>query len=101
MLEVIEKENLIDNATRTGNYLLEKLKGFPQLQNIRGKGLMIGFDLPEELKDLRKQLLYKHKIFTGAAGAQTIRLLPSLTLTIHQADEFLEVLEEELSEIKV
>lgn len=97
VLEVIEKENLIENAAKTGNYLMNKLQPFSQLKGLRGKGLMIGFDVPEELKELRKNLLFKHKIFTGAAGNQTIRLLPSLALNQKQADEFLEAMEEELS----
>ncbi len=96
VLEVIEKENLSDNALKIGNYLLENVAKFTRLQKVRGKGLMIGFDVPEELKDLRQKLLFDHKIFTGASGSYTIRLLPSLTLTKRQADEFLEALEEEV-----
>lgn len=97
VLEVIENEHLVNNALKTGNYLLNKLKEFPQLENIRGKGLMIGFDVPDELKDLRKNLLFNHHIFTGASGSNTIRLLPSLALTTRQADEFLEAMSEELA----
>jgi acetylornithine aminotransferase len=97
VLEVIEKEKLLENTLKVGNYLMDKSKEFPLLQNIRGKGLMIGFDVPDELKDLRKNLLFQHKIFTGAAGTNTIRLLPSLALTIRQADEFLEAMDEELA----
>lgn len=94
VLEVIENEKLIENALEKGNYLMDKLKEFSPLQNIRGEGLMIGFDVPDALKDLRKKLLFEHKIFTGAAGTNTIRLLPSLALTTRQADEFLEAMEE-------
>ena len=72
VLEVIEKENLIQNAAEIGKYLMEELKKIPQLQNVRGRGLMIGFDVPEELKDLRKNLLWKHKIFTGEAKPNVI-----------------------------
>ncbi|HEX5552214.1 MAG TPA: aminotransferase class III-fold pyridoxal phosphate-dependent enzyme [Chitinophagaceae bacterium] len=96
VLEVIETEKLIANAATLGDYLMDKLRGFAPLQHIRGKGLMIGFDVPEELKDLRRELLVHHKIFTGAAGTRTIRLLPSLALSIRQADEFLEAMEEAL-----
>src|SRR5580704_3506666 len=67
VLEVIEQEKLIANAAATGNYLMEELKKIPQLQNIRGKGLMIGFDVPEKLKDLRKNLLFRQQVFTGEA----------------------------------
>jgi acetylornithine/N-succinyldiaminopimelate aminotransferase len=96
VLEVIEQERLMENAATVGSYLMEKLKKIPQLQNIRGKGLMIGFDVPEELKELRKNLLFKHHIFTGEAKPNTIRLLPSLALRKKDADEFLESIEEEI-----
>ena len=89
VLEVIEKENLMENAVKVGEYLIDELKKFLHLQNVRGKGLMIGFDVPEELKDLRKNLLWKHKIFTGEAKPNVIRLLPSLALKKKDADNFL------------
>lgn len=95
VLEVMEKEKLMQNAEIVGNYLMEELKKIPALGNVRGKGLMIGFDVPDALSDLRKNLLNKHKIFTGQAKPNVIRLLPSLTLTIKEADIFLKVLEEE------
>jgi acetylornithine aminotransferase len=80
---------------------MEKLRTFDVLENVRGKGLMIGFDVPEALQNLRKELLFNHHIFTGASGTRTVRLLPSLALTLEQADYFLEVLEEELQQNKV
>jgi acetylornithine aminotransferase len=89
VLEVIEKDNLIVNAANVGNYLQEELKKITALQNVRGKGLMIGFDVPEALKDLKKTLLTEFKVFTGEAKPNVIRLLPSLALTKLQADEFL------------
>jgi acetylornithine aminotransferase len=101
VLEVIAEEKLIANAASTGTYLMEKLAEMEGLENIRGRGLMIGFDVPEELSELRKHLLYKHNIFTGAAASRTIRLLPSLALTIRQADEFLEAMEEEMRTVAV
>lgn len=101
VLDVLKEEKLIENAGRIGDYLMEKLAEMEVLENIRGRGLMIGFDVPAELKDLRKQLLYKHHIFTGAAGGRTVRLLPSLALTVRQADEFLEALAEEISAVAV
>ena len=61
VLEVMEKENLMKNAEEIGNYLMEKLKKFRSLKNVRGKGLMIGFDVPDELKDLKKNLLQNIK----------------------------------------
>lgn len=97
VLEVMEQENLMQNAAATGAYLIEELKKFPQLQNVRGRGLMIGFDVPEALKDLRKNLLWKHKIFTGEAKPNVIRLLPSLALQQKEADLFLQALGEEIA----
>ena len=96
VLEVIEQENLISNAAETGNYLMAQLKKLRQLQKVRGKGLMIGFDLPENLKDLRKNLLTEQRIFTGEAKPNVIRLLPSLALRKKDADQFLEALQEEI-----
>jgi len=96
VLEVIEEEKLMENAKNIGDYLLGELKKIPALQNVRGKGLMIGLDVPEELKDLRKDLLFHQHIFTGEAKPNTIRLLPSLALSKKDADEFLESIREEL-----
>src|SRR5258708_3571018 len=96
LLEVIEQEKLIANADEVGNYLMAELKKIPQLQRVRGKGLMIGFDVPEALKDLRKNLLWHQRIFTGEAKPNTIRLLPSLALRKKDADEFLEAIQEEI-----
>jgi acetylornithine/N-succinyldiaminopimelate aminotransferase len=97
VLEVIEKEKLMHNAAEVGNYLMTELKKIPQLQNIRGRGLMIGFDVPEELKDLRKNLLWKHKIFTGESKPNVIRLLPSLALKKRDAEDFIDAISEEVA----
>lgn len=97
VLEVIESENLIDMAKQRGMYVRNKLKGLPGIANIRGRGLMIGFDVLPENKDLRKNLLYKHNIFTGEAKPNVIRLLPSLAISKKQVDEFMEAMVEELS----
>jgi len=96
VLEVIESEKLMQNAELVGKYLMEELSKIPELKNIRGKGLMIGFDVPEELKDLRKNLLMNHHVFTGEAKPNVIRLLPSLALRKKDADEFLEAVKEEI-----
>ncbi len=100
VLEVLEDEDLLNNAATVGNYLLDRLKEMEDLQNVRGRGLMIGFDVPPHLKDLKKNLLHKQHIFTGEAKPNVIRLLPSLALTQAQADEFLEGLEAEIKSIK-
>jgi acetylornithine/N-succinyldiaminopimelate aminotransferase len=97
VLEVIKQENLLKNAEDVGNYLLTEIEKIPALQNVRGKGLMIGFDVPEEMKELRSNLLNKHKIFTGHAKPNVIRLLPSLALSKKDADKFLKALKEEVS----
>jgi acetylornithine/N-succinyldiaminopimelate aminotransferase len=100
VLEVIEKENLVEQARQRGMYLMNRLKKIDGIQNVRGRGLMIGFDVPEELKDLRKNLLVNQNIFTGEAKPNVIRLLPSLAVTKKQVDEFLEALQEEIDELK-
>jgi acetylornithine/N-succinyldiaminopimelate aminotransferase len=100
VLEVIEEENLIEKAKQRGQYLMNLLKKIDGIENIRGKGLMVGFDVPEELKDLRKNLLYKHNIFTGESKPNTIRLLPSLAINRKQLDEFLEALKEEIEAMR-
>jgi len=96
VLEVIEREDLMNNARQTGSYLMEKLSAIPQIKNVRGVGLMIGFDVPDELKDLRKNLLWKQKIFTGEAKPNVIRLLPSLALKKRDAEDFIDALKEEI-----
>ena len=100
VLEVIEEENLIEIAKQRGMYLLNRLKAIEGIDNVRGRGLMIGFDVPEELKDLRKNLLFNHYVFTGEAKPNVIRLLPSLAISRKQVDEFLELLKEEIETLK-
>jgi acetylornithine aminotransferase len=86
VLEVIKSEKLLDNALSTGNYLTEALESVPGLQNVRGRGLMIGFEPPVHKADLRKQLLAEHRIFTGEAKPNTIRLLPALNISPAEVD---------------
>jgi acetylornithine/N-succinyldiaminopimelate aminotransferase len=99
VLEVIEQEQLINNANTVGNYILEELKKITTIKNVRGCGLMIGFDVPEEIKDLRKNLLWQQHIFTGEAKPNTIRLLPSLALTMQEAQMFLHALKTAVDEV--
>jgi len=99
VLEIIEKEKLMGNAVMIGKYLREELSAIPELKNIRGRGLMIGFDTPDELKDLKKNLLVNQKIFTGEAKPNVIRLLPSLALKKKDAEQFIESLKEEIHQI--
>ncbi len=97
VLEIIEEEKLMGNAVMIGKYLRDELSAIPELQNVRGRGLMIGFDVPDELKDLKKNLLWKQKIFTGEAKPNVIRLLPSLALKKRDAEMFIDSLKEEIN----
>ncbi|WP_345952035.1 aminotransferase class III-fold pyridoxal phosphate-dependent enzyme [Mucilaginibacter sp. PAMB04274] len=90
VLEEIEENNLMQNAAEVGQYLITELRKFEQVIEVRGRGLMIGIELPQELADVRKELLYKHHIFTGEAKPNVVRLLPALNLTKAHADQFLE-----------
>ena len=90
VLEVIERDNLMQNASEIGGYLISELKKFDKVKEVRGRGLMIGIELPEELAHVRKDLLFKHHIFTGEAKPNVVRLLPALNLTKAYADRFLE-----------
>jgi acetylornithine aminotransferase len=101
VLEVIEDEGLIKQVEERGRYLLAELMKIKDIQNVRGKGLIIGFDVADELKDLRKNLLQKHHIFTGEAKPNVIRLLPALNLSIEAIDKFLEVLRVEVKALKM
>ena len=89
VLDVMKNENLVANAANTGAYLIEKMKSFPKIKDIRGKGLMIGIEMEMPAKELRNKLLFEEKVFTGASGTHVIRLLPPLTLTNGDADVFL------------
>jgi acetylornithine/N-succinyldiaminopimelate aminotransferase len=96
VLEVMEKEDLVKNAATIGAYWLEKLGGLAKITGLRGRGLMIGIDLPGDFKHVRNNLLLKHHIFTGEAKPNTIRLLPSLAVSKEEADIFLNALNAEL-----
>ena len=96
VLEVIESEDLIANAIAMGEYLAGALQAIPGIGNVRGRGLMIGFDMPADRPDLKKQLLFTHRIFTGEAKPNVIRLLPSLALRKEEADMFLDAVRQEI-----
>ncbi|WP_461638065.1 aspartate aminotransferase family protein [Labilibaculum euxinus] len=89
VLEVIEEEQLIDNANRLGDYLISELKDNKAIKAIRGRGLMIGIDL-EDMPKIRKQLLEEYGIFTGSSGSTTLRLLPPLSITKKEVDQFIQ-----------
>ena len=90
VLDVIEGEGLIDNAAKVGAHLLDELKKLPQLKDVRGRGLMIGVEFEQPIKELRSRLLHEQKVFTGVSGTNVIRLLPPLCLSMDEADLFLE-----------
>ncbi|MDP3467645.1 MAG: aminotransferase class III-fold pyridoxal phosphate-dependent enzyme [Daejeonella sp.] len=97
VLEVMEQDDLMKNAEEIGNYLIKELNQIPQITEIRGRGLMIGIELSEEYANVKKDLLFKHRIFTGEAKPNVIRLLPALNLTKEDADQFLAALKAELN----
>ncbi len=89
VLDVIENENLIENAGRVGEYLLSELNKVKGLKDVRGRGLMIGIELDGTVAELRRRLLFGKHIFTGGAGISTLRLLPALCVGRKEADYFL------------
>ena len=89
VLDIMEKESLVENSAKVGEFLIEELSKLPGIKEIRGRGLMIGIEFDEPIKDVRNKLLFEEKVFTGVAGANTIRLLPPLTLTMEEAKDFL------------
>ena len=88
VLDIIENEHLVENAARIGDYFAEALSQDKAVKEYRGKGLMIGLELKDEYVGLRDRLLFEKRFFTGAAGAQVIRLLPSLTVSRQTAEAF-------------
>lgn len=89
VLDVIRNENLLQNVNSVGEYLMNELKAIPQIKEIRGKGLMIGMEFDEPIKDIRRRLLFEEHVFTGVSGTNVIRLLPPLSLTMNEAKEFI------------
>lgn len=101
VLDVIEKEKLVENAHQVGQYIFEKLVAFSSDYEVRGLGLMIGIELKFPVKELRHKLLFEHLIFTGFSGQNIVRLLPPLTLSFEQADEFIAAFKKVFTEISV
>ncbi|MGN1173492.1 MAG: aspartate aminotransferase family protein [Muribaculaceae bacterium] len=90
VLDVFEEEKLVENAANVGEYLLNALRGLKGVKEVRGRGLMIGIEMEEPAKELRKNLIFTHHVFTGATGTHVIRLLPPLSLSMEQAKDFVE-----------
>ena len=99
VLEVMQEEDLMKNAEVVGDYLVTELNQLPNIKEVRGKGLMIGIELPEEFKMVKRNLLFNHKIFTGEAKPNVIRLLPALNISKLEADIFLLALKKELASV--
>lgn len=89
VIDIFNTENLIENAAKTGEYLSTELKKFPQVKDVRGRGLMIGIEFDFPVKDIRNKLLFEQKVFTGVSGTNVIRLLPPLCLSTEEAEEFI------------
>jgi len=89
VIDVMQAENLVENAAVVGNYLIDELKKLPQIKEVRGCGLMIGLEFDTPIKTMRDRLLFEEKVFTGATGSNVFRLLPPLCVTKDEADEFL------------
>lgn len=89
VLDVIEQEQLVDNAAKVGAYLMEELKKLQQtdahIVDVRGDGLMIGIEYDQPIKALRNALVHDEHVFTGAASTNILRLLPPLTLSLDEA----------------
>ncbi len=95
VLEVMEKENLVQHTSEMGEYVLEKLKAIPQIKELRGRGLMIGIELEESCAPVRKRLLEDFKIFTGSASNKnTLRILPPLNVGKEALDYFVDCLQD-------
>ena len=102
VLDVMESENLVENAREVGEYLMEKLKELkqtePHIVDVRGRGLMIGIELDIPHKDVRRRLIFNEHCFTGCSGTNILRLLPPLCMTKAMADEFIEKLKKAFKE---
>lgn len=94
VLEVIDKEYVVNNAAGLGKYLMQELRKIKGVTEVRGRGLMIGVDTEIPQKEVRSRLLKEHHILSGYSGSYTLRLLPALTITRKEADEFLKAFRE-------
>ncbi len=101
VLDVIERERLVENAEKVGDHIISELKKLqathPHILDVRGRGLMIGIQLDMPYKEVRRRLVEEEHCFVGCSGTDTLRLLPPLCLTIDEADQFIEKLKTVLS----
>lgn len=97
VLEIIERENLIENAAEMGAYFKSKAAAIPQVERVKGRGLMLGLEFGFEVSDLRKRLIYRQKMFTGSAKDKyVLRILPALNIRREHLDLFFDALKTEL-----
>lgn len=96
VLDIFKQENLVENAREVGEYLMAQLREIPQIKEVRGRGLMIGLEFEEPIKEIRRRLLFEQHVFTGATGTHVLRLLPPLVLTKADTDEFIKRFKEVL-----
>ena len=101
VIEVMQNDQLIENANVLGTYLINALEQIKGVKTVRGRGLMIGFEMEDDLQDIRKVLLQDMKVFTGEAKPNVIRLLPSLSITKNDIDLFLKRLQEAIGQLHV
>jgi len=100
VIEVMQKEQLIQSAETKGTYLIQQLQQIQGVKDVRGRGLMIGFEMETSLQDVRKILLNEFKVFTGEAKPNVIRLLPSLAITKSDIDLFLSRLKQAIAHLQ-
>lgn len=94
VLDIMEKENLVENALKVGEYIKSSIPASDKIRDVRGQGLMLGIEFNEPVAEIRKKLLFEKHIFTGVAGSNMVRLLAPLCLTMEEADKFVQTLKE-------
>lgn len=97
VLDIIRKENLLENVSRTGAWLKANIPASPLIKEVRGEGLMLGIEFTQPVADIRKKLLFEKHIFTGVSGTSMIRLLAPLVLSVDDAAIFVQALKEVLN----
>lgn len=100
VLDIIKDENLVENSKLIGDYIIKELSGVSAIKEIRGRGLILGIELKEGYSKLRDALLFENHIFTGAAGASVIRVLPPMNITKGDADIFIEAFKNQVKKIE-
>lgn len=98
VLKVLEEEQLMENVQKISKHFMEEAKTIPQVQKIKGRGLMLGLEFDFPVAELRKELIYKHKIFTGSSkNPNVLRILPPLTIRTKHINQFIEAVKKEVA----